>query len=99
MKFLGDEDWRLMGQDKYLFGATFEFRKYEPHRIDWDHDHCEFCWAKFCANQGEGWFHEGFVTEDKKHWVCNDCYKHFRDRFRFNTMDHLHYFEAKTKDN
>lgn len=98
MKFARDEDWRLMGQDKYLFGAIFEFRKYEPPQIDWDHDHCEFCWEKFCANPVEGCFHEGYVTKDKKHWVCKDCYEDFRDRFRYNTTNHGHYYEAKTKD-
>ena len=43
------EDWRLSGQEKYLTGAEFVFRAYEPPWPGWDHDRCEFCWSKFSA--------------------------------------------------
>ena len=42
-----DDDWRLQGQEKYLFGATLLRKRYKAWSEDWDHDHCEFCWAKF----------------------------------------------------
>ena len=42
-----DEDWRLRGQEDYLQGATLVLRRYKAWSEDWEHDHCEFCWAKF----------------------------------------------------
>ena len=38
-----DDDWRLLrGQDEYLHGATLVRKPFRG-----EHDHCEFCWAKF----------------------------------------------------
>jgi hypothetical protein len=42
-----DEDWRLTGQEEYLQGATLLRKRYRAWSAEWDHDHCEFCWAKF----------------------------------------------------
>jgi hypothetical protein len=37
------DDWRLdRGQDAYLQGATLVRKPFRG-----EHDHCEFCWAKF----------------------------------------------------
>src|SRR5947208_2930159 len=42
-----EEDWRLRGQEDYLQGATLLRKPYRAWSEDWEHDHCEFCWAKF----------------------------------------------------
>jgi hypothetical protein len=42
-----EEDWRLRGQERYLQGATLLRKRYKAWSPDWEHDHCEFCWAKF----------------------------------------------------
>jgi hypothetical protein len=42
-----NEDWRLRGQEEYLQGATLMRKRYKAWSEDWEHDHCEFCWAKF----------------------------------------------------
>jgi hypothetical protein len=43
-----DDDWRLdRGQDEYLRGATVVRKRYRAWSVTWDHDHCQFCWAKF----------------------------------------------------
>src|SRR5438094_5532976 len=42
-----EEDWRLHGQGEYLLGATLMRKQYKAWSEDWEHDHCEFCWAKF----------------------------------------------------
>ena len=42
-----DQDWRLRGQEQYLHGATLLRTRYKAWSEDWEHDHCEFCWAKF----------------------------------------------------
>jgi len=79
-------DWRLMGQDRYLQGATLIFRKWTLDRPDWDHDHCAFC----TVHIGDHVFEddtdtqlEGWVTEDGMHWICNQCFEDFRQRFEW----------------
>lgn len=42
-------DWRLQGQEKYLKGVTLYLKKYIKIGDAWDHDHCEFCWAKLAS--------------------------------------------------
>ena len=42
----GVNDWRLQNQQRYLMRAHLVYREYEPTPGN-DHDHCEFCWAKF----------------------------------------------------
>src|SRR5260370_41541155 len=42
-----EKDWRLQGQENYLKGATLLRKPYRALSPDWEHDHCEFCWARF----------------------------------------------------
>jgi hypothetical protein len=42
-----NDDWRLRGQEEYLQGATLMRKRYKAWSEDWEHDHCELCWAKF----------------------------------------------------
>ena len=81
------DDWRISGQDRYLAGAMFQFRSYETPRPGWDHDHCDFCWSKFCAEKNGDCLNEGFVTLDGKHWVCRPCFEEFRNLFHFAVFD------------
>jgi hypothetical protein len=46
-------------------------------RADWDHDHCEGCWAKFMES-GSDALTEGYVTEDGNRWVCPECFRDLR---------------------
>jgi hypothetical protein len=48
---------------------------------DWDHDHCEFCFAKFASIDGPDILHEGWTTVDEYRWICDTCFQDFRDRF------------------
>lgn len=76
-----DQDWRLQGQDRYLMGATLGLRSYDPSRLGWDHDHCEFCSAKFMAHgEGES-LAQGYCTNDAYHWICECCFADFHERF------------------
>lgn len=54
-------------------------RTYRPFRPDWEHDHCEFCGAKFSSEEDD--LHSGFSTEDGYHWVCPSCFQDFREEF------------------
>ena len=77
------DDWRRAGQESYLPpGTTFVRRAYRPYSESWDHDHCEFCWAKL----GDGGpLTEGYTTTDahpngaEYHWVCEACFRDFAD--------------------
>lgn len=57
-------DWRLQGQEKYLKGVELRWQVYRryPEKPDWDHDHCEFCWAKFMVEDYPDVLHEGYST-------------------------------------
>ncbi len=77
------EDSRLAGQERFLKGKTLLFRPYTPPRPGWDHDHCAFCWAKFMQSGGPETLQEGYVTEDRQHWICVRCFADFRDQFEW----------------
>ena len=76
-------DWRLQGQEKYLLGVRLVWKKYSRYSQDWDHDHCEFCWAKFMQEEGPDILHEGYATEDNYRWVCQKCYNDFKEMFKW----------------
>jgi len=75
-------DWRITNQEKYLFGAIFQKREYKAISSDWDHDHCRFCWAEFNEDPCVG-FTEGYYTESRDSWVCENCYNDFKSIFEF----------------
>ena len=78
-----DEDWRLMGQESYLAGRSWCFRRWTPYRNGWDHDHCDFCAAEISDDEtGHADFNEAWVTaNDGYTWVCPTCFADFRERF------------------
>ena len=78
-----DDDWRLMGQEKYLKGVTLSFQTYRCLRPDWDHDHCAFCSAKFMEADLPDILREGYTAENQYHWVCPTCFDDFKDRFEW----------------
>lgn len=75
-------DWRRQGQERYLRGATWSFQPYRPPRVDWDHDHCEFCSDKFSLAPGD--LRAGYTTSNGAHWVCESCFADFRDELSWN---------------
>ncbi|NRD79862.1 hypothetical protein HPT25_27755 [Bacillus sp. BRMEA1] len=78
-----NDDWRLQGQEKYLLGKTFYWREYNQYSDNWKHDHCAFCLDKFSEGSGPEDLHEGYTTEDNYHWVCNQCFEDFREKFHW----------------
>ena len=78
-----DNDWRLTGQERFLAGVTLEWRSYQPSRSASDHDHCEFCGAKFMIGSDPDTLHAGYTTLDGYHWVCELCARDFVDRFEW----------------
>jgi hypothetical protein len=74
-------DWRLRRQERYLKGVVLVYRRYRQYSKDWDHDHCEFCGAKFMVTDRPGVLHEGYATEDDYRWICPKCFEDFKDMF------------------
>ncbi len=78
-------DWRLMGQEKWLAKKTLSWRQYKASTPTWDHDHCVFCTAKFREGGDLVTLHEGWVTSDGNHWVCAACFEDFKEMFALVT--------------
>jgi hypothetical protein len=76
-------DWRLTNQKKSLNRATLHFQRYRQPRPDWDHDHCEFCWAEFAERDGGDILHEGYATTDNYRWICSQCFADFNELFEW----------------
>lgn len=81
-------DWRVSGQKRYLKGVKLVRRKYRqnPRNPDWDHDHCEFCWATFCLENHPDCLKEGYTTLDDYHWVCPTCFEDFKYLFKWEVL-------------
>ena len=71
-------DWRLKNQERYLSGVELTFRRYAPAHVANDHDHCEFCFAKFMVGDYLEVLHEGYATLDGERWVCEPCFRDFQ---------------------
>lgn len=77
-----NSDWRLQGQEKFLKGLRIKKMRYHAYRAEWDHDHCEFCSAKFSETL-PNCLREGYVSADNYHWICEPCFNDFRVQFKF----------------
>jgi hypothetical protein len=75
------KDWRLTNQERYLKGVTLVWHVYAPARSSNDHDHCEFCWAKFMQTAQPDTLQEGYSTPDRERWICKGCFDDFVDLF------------------
>jgi len=78
-----DSDWRLQGQERYLQGAVLSHLRYRRKDLKSDHDHCEFCWAKFMEEDYPEVLHEGYCTRDSYRCICEGCFADFCDRFHW----------------
>jgi hypothetical protein len=84
-------DWRLQGQEKYLQGVTLvrcRYRRY-PNNPSWEHDHCEFCSAKFMVEDLPGVLHQGYATKDDYRWICEQCFADFSVTFEWTVVDEI----------
>ncbi len=79
-------DWRLTNQEKYLKDVILRWKKYTKYREGWEHDHCEFCWAKFMESDDPEVLKEGYATEDKYRWICKQCFEDFKELFQWKVV-------------
>ena len=71
-------DWREQGQDKYLKECIWFKGRYFTIKPN-DHDHCEYCWRKFCLNEPDC-LKEGYYCDNGKRWICNQCWDDFSQK-------------------
>ncbi len=81
------DDWRLTNQLSYLKNASLTWRAYSPASPENDHDHCEFCFAKFMVGELPDTLAEGYCTADRYHWVCKTCFADFSEIFIWRLAD------------
>lgn len=81
---IADNDWRLTNQLNYLFQAKLKKASFQKTELN-DHEHCEFCMEKFA--ESEGTLHSGYCTSDKYRWICEQCFKDFKDLFEWQVDD------------
>ena len=84
MSKIASDDWRRLGQEKYLMGVKLIFQNYFVYSSEWDHDHCAFCGVKFSMNEGD--LHFGYSTTDSYHWICEKCFQDFKDEFNWEVL-------------
>jgi hypothetical protein len=84
-------DWRLRGQSKYLQGVTLVHRLYRryPKNPNWDHDHCDFCFATFTMEDYPDTIHRGYATEDDYYWICERCFEDFKGTFEWKIIEEI----------
>jgi len=70
--------------------------RYRAWSDSWQHDHCEFCSAKFAESAPSGeeeTLAEGYTTTAehlqgaKYHWVCPDCAADFAEEFGWSLVE------------
>ncbi len=55
-------DWRRMGQESYLSGLAFTWKRYQAYSGNWEHEHCRFCWKTFLDPHYSRWAREALAT-------------------------------------
>ena len=79
---MDNNDWRLTNQMNYLYKKKLIKGRYVPYREDWNHDHCAFCSERIDEDTMVV-----YSTEDRYHWICQECYKDFKDMFDWTVVD------------
>lgn len=79
------EDWRLNGQERYLYGAQIKRMKFCNKATKSDHEHCEFCFEKISDHTDT--IHEAYCTEDEYYWICDNCYNDFKSIFHWKLIN------------
>lgn len=81
-------------------GTAFVLKPYRRYSDSWDHDHCEFCMARFIEPgteaEWEGDTHvqvtRGYaITEEHPkgadyYWVCKPCFDQFAAEYGFRVV-------------
>ena len=53
------------------------------------HQHCSFCWEKALTYEPATFY----CTEDMYHWICEECFRDFREQFHWQVRPTEELFE------
>ncbi len=80
-------------QASYLRNVALKHKPYRQPGVEWDHDHCAACWAKFAEWDGPDILHDGYATtaeydkgEDYE-WVCPTCFVELREQMGWRIVE------------
>lgn len=76
---VNNNDWRLMGQEKYLKNKDLYHIYYNQNK---NNGHCAFCTKKFSSQ-----YQIGYCTEDYYYWICEKCFDDFKDLFNWRVLE------------
>jgi len=54
-----------MGQERYLSGIQFTWKRYQALSGNWEHEHCEFCFKKFLDPAYADWMRQTLASDSK----------------------------------
>jgi hypothetical protein len=96
------DDWRRRGQDAYLHRARLTWRRYQALSTEWEHEHCDFCWAKFLDADYADIHREQLEADPEiqpgyteapggqvppgQHWICKKCFEDFHAEFEWELV-------------
>ena len=59
-----------------------EFLEGEKIQHFW-HEHCDLCWEKALTDINRTFY----VTDDMKHWICEQCFNDFKEKFNWQAKN------------
>jgi hypothetical protein len=83
------EDWRLaLLESPYIYDLIFFWTTYKSPGPQWDHAHCDGCNTKFVEPgfspcDCDRILHEDYQATEGPTWLCAECFREFRDHFRW----------------
>jgi hypothetical protein len=80
------DDWRLNFGKEPEFYKKYKWvlKKWSQTRDNSDHDHCEFCNAKFMDTEGPNILPQGWTDENETYWICEGCFEDFRKMYQWD---------------
>jgi hypothetical protein len=80
------DDWRLMGQERFLMGRKLKWAAWCSSGPGWDHDHCTTCQAEISDQpiSEHVSYNSAWVTADDNYtWICPRCLIDFIAHFQW----------------
>lgn len=91
-----ERDWRLARYLGELNNLHFRHMRFSEFLVAQNsrssHEHCWLCWQRIGAHAIHGEVEEdGYVTTELSGtaWLCNGCFRDFRNDFNFQSIDDM----------
>lgn len=75
------DDWRIMGQERYLMNKRLQCMKFDRSICIEDYTQCEFCWCTFDEDPNEPLM--AYFEPNEKVWICEECFNDFQKYFHW----------------